>query len=205
GCGDWNDGMNRVGIGGKGESVWLAFFLCEVLRQFEKIAHLREDGAFADQCRAWSEHLKSHIEEKAWDGAWYRRAFFDDGRLLGSASSPECQIDLLPQSWAVLSGAGNPERADQAMQAVVERLVDEKHRLIRLFTPPFDHAPWDPGYIRGYVPGVRENGGQYTHGAIWAAMAFAERGDAAQAWRLFSMLNPIKHGDTPKHIATYQV
>jgi len=205
GCGDWNDGMNRVGVEGKGESIWLAFFLCEVLRQFEKLALLRKDAAFAEQCRDWSAHLRKQLEAHAWDGKWYRRAFFDDGRVLGSQESPECQIDLLPQSWSVLSGAAQPERADQAMQSVLERLVDSKHRLIQLFTPPFDKAPWDPGYIRGYVPGVRENGGQYTHAAVWAAMAFAARGNAKQAWRLFDYLNPIKHGDTKEHISTYKV
>ncbi|MCY3022652.1 MAG: hypothetical protein NTW87_27040 [Planctomycetota bacterium] len=205
GCGDWNDGLNRVGIGGKGESVWLAFFLCEVLRQFGKVARLRQDEAFAEQCRAWSAELQARIEEHAWDGQWYRRAFFDDGQPLGSVNSPECKIDLLPQSWAVLSGAGQPERAGLALQAVLERLVDPDLRLIKLLTPPFDKAPWDPGYIRGYLPGVRENGGQYTHAAVWTAMAFAARGDAAQAWRLFSFINPISHGDTPEHIAVYKV
>jgi cellobiose phosphorylase len=205
GCGDWNDGLNRVGIGGKGESVWLAFFLYEVLRQFEPMARLRNDQTVVDLCGAWTRDLKIAIEANAWDGRWYRRAYFDDGQILGSAESPECKIDLLPQSWAALSGAGEPQRVAKALNATLEHLVDTDLRLIRLLTPPFDKAPWDPGYIRGYLPGVRENGGQYTHAAVWTAMAFAARGDAEQAWRLFHLINPISHGDTPERIAQYKV
>ncbi len=205
GCGDWNDGLNRVGLGGKGESVWLAFFLCEVLRQFERVARMRQDQAVIDLCSATVRDLKGAIDGKAWDGQWYRRAYFDDGQVLGSAESPECKIDLLPQSWSALSGVGQPERVAQALNAVLEHLVDPDLRLIRLLTPPFDKAAWDPGYIRGYLPGVRENGGQYTHAAVWTAMAFAVRGDAEQAWRLFDFINPILHGDTPERIARYKV
>jgi cellobiose phosphorylase len=204
GCGDWNDGLNRVGKDGQGESVWLAFFLYDVLTQFATLAERRSDPAMAEQCRSAATALKSATETHAWDGQWYLRAYFDDGQPLGSTHNPECQIDSLPQSWATLSGAAPAERAKAAMKSVLDRLVDEKHRLIKLFDPPFDAAPWDPGYIKGYLPGVRENGGQYTHAAIWFIMALAEDRDAAQAWRLMEMINPIHHGDSAERIATYR-
>ncbi len=205
GCGDWNDGMNRVGIEGKGESVWLAFFLFHILQQFIPIAQKRGDNAFVEECMRTAEALRAAIENQAWDGRWYRRAYFDDGTPLGSSQNPECQIDLLPQSWAVLSGAARPDRAAQAMDSAHERLVDSDLRLVKLFTPPFDRAPWDPGYIKGYVPGVRENGAQYTHAAIWFAMAAAATGNSDRAWQLFNMINPIHHGDTRERINTYRV
>ncbi|HLF97245.1 MAG TPA: glucoamylase family protein [Methylococcaceae bacterium] len=205
GSGDWNDGMNLVGMGGKGESVWLGFFLCEVLSQFAELARVRGDMPFAERCHAERLQLRRNIERHGWDGAWYRRAYFDDGTPLGSASNPECQIDSIAQSWSVLSGAGAPERALQAMQAVSERLVRREAALIQLLDPPFNASTLDPGYIRGYVPGVRENGGQYTHGAIWAAMAFARLGDSARAWELLAMINPVNHGKSPEGIATYKV
>ena len=205
GSGDWNDGMNLVGMGGKGESVWLAFFLCEVLTQFAQVAHLQGDLSFAECCEEEGLRLRQNIERTGWDGEWYRRAYFDDGTPLGSASNPECQIDSIAQSWSVLSGAGAPERALKAMQAVSERLVRREHALIQLLDPPFNTSTLDPGYIRGYVPGVRENGGQYTHGAIWAAMAFARLGDSARAWELMAMINPVNHGKSPEGIATYKV
>jgi len=205
GTGDWNDGMNRVGIQGKGESVWLGFFLCEVLRQFGALARLNDDPAFAELCADERARLAESIERHAWDGAWYRRAWFDDGTPLGSADGVECQIDSISQSWAVLSGAGEPERARMAMGAVDERLVRREHALIQLLDPPFDQSDLDPGYIKGYVPGVRENGGQYTHGAIWAAMAFAALGDSRRAWELTTMINPANHAKSPEAIATYKV
>ena len=205
GCGDWNDGMNRVGNEGRGESVWLAFFLYDVLTQFEKLARARQDVVFADRCLAQARLLQGNIELQAWDGQWYRRAYFDNGEPLGSASNPECQIDSLPQSWSVLSGAGDPARSRQAMQMVDERLVRRDSRLIQLFDPPFDKSPMNPGYIKGYMPGVRENGGQYTHGAIWTAMAFAKMGQGELAWELFDLLNPIHHSATPAQINTYKV
>ncbi|HEX2860440.1 MAG TPA: protein ndvB, partial [Lacunisphaera sp.] len=204
GCGDWNDGMNRVGHEGRGESVWLAFFLYDVLTQFAGLARDRGD-VFADRCLAVAATLQANIEQHAWDGAWYRRAWFDNGEPLGSAGSAECQIDSLPQSWAVLSGAGDPARARQAMSSVDQRLVRRADRLIQLFDPPFDHSPQNPGYIKGYIPGVRENGGQYTHGAIWTAMAYAQLGETEQAWELFALLNPANHGRTGRQIATYKV
>ncbi|MDB6168811.1 MAG: Cellobiose phosphorylase [Verrucomicrobia bacterium] len=205
GCGDWNDGMNLVGKDGRGESVWLAFFLCDVLGQFAVIARRRQDPAFADRCLAQREILRANIERHAWDGQWYRRAYFDNGEPLGSAVNAECQIDSLPQSWAVISGAGDPQRSRQAMDAVSKRLVRPESRLIQLFDPPFNWSTLNPGYIKGYIPGVRENGGQYTHGAIWTTMAFALMGEADRAWELFGLLNPIHHGATPEQIATYKV
>jgi cyclic beta-1,2-glucan glucanotransferase len=205
GCGDWNDGMNLVGQHGKGESVWLAFFLHYVLRQFAKLAQQKGDPAFADQCVEQAERLRLNIEQNAWDGSWYRRAYFDDGTPLGSATNAECQIDSISQSWAVLSAAGDPQRARTAMESVNERLVRRKDSLIQLLDPPFDKSALQPGYIKGYVPGVRENGGQYTHGAIWTVMAFAELGDSERAWELFSMLNPIRHASNPREVGIYKV
>ena len=205
GCGDWNDGMNRVGPGGRGESVWLAFFLYDVLTQFAPLARAHADPAFADRCLAQAAQLRLNIERHAWDGEWYRRAYFDDGEPLGSATNSECQIDSLPQSWSVISGAGDPTRARTAMAAVDRRLVRRAAGLIQLFDPPFDHSPLNPGYIKGYIPGVRENGGQYTHGAIWTVMALALQGESERAWELFGLLNPVHHGATPAQIATYKV
>ena len=205
GCGDWNDGLNRVGNEGRGESVWLAFFLHAVLMQFAALARARPDPAFADRCIAQARQLKENIELHAWDGAWYRRAYFDNGEPLGSQSNLECQIDSLPQSWSVLSGAGDPLRSRQAMQSVDQRLVRRDAGLIQLFDPPFDQSPLNRGYLKGYMPGVRENGGQYTHGAIWTVMAFALMGESERAWELFGLLNPIHHGGTPAQIAIYKV
>ncbi len=205
GCGDWNDGMNLVGKDGRGESVWLAFFLYDVLTQFAELARGRNDAVFAGQCLSQARRLQQSIEQQAWDGQWYRRAYFDNGEPLGSCANPECQIDSLPQSWSVISGAAEPQRARQAMQAVEERLIRRDARLIQLFDPPFDRSALDPGYIKGYIPGVRENGGQYTHGCVWAVMAFALLGENDRAWDLFTLLNPVHHGATPSQIATYKV
>jgi cellobiose phosphorylase len=205
GSGDWNDGMNLVGIGGRGESVWLAFFLCDVLQQFAGIARSRSDAAMAQKCDENVERLRIAVEREAWDGAWYRRAFFDDGTPLGSSANPECQIDSLPQSWSVLSECGNPARSAQALKSVSERLVHRTGGLIQLFDPPFDHSALNPGYIKGYIPGVRENGGQYTHAAVWAVMAYALRGEHDLAWELFQVLNPVRHGGDPVRMAVYKV
>ncbi len=204
GSGDWNDGMNLVGIKGQGESVWLAFFLCEVLRQFAAVARSRGDGPMVEKCETHAARLREAIEREAWDGAWYRRAYFDDGSPLGSASNPECQIDSLPQSWSVISGAGQPDRARDALKAVNERLVRPADGLIQLFDPPFDRSGMNPGYIKGYIPGVRENGGQYTHAAMWVIMAFALRGDNDKAWELFQLVNPVRHGGDAAHVAIYK-
>jgi cellobiose phosphorylase len=205
GSGDWNDGMNRVGIQGRGESVWLGFFLYDVLRQFGDLARLHDDPAFAEFCAAEGVRLRENLERHGWDGAWYRRAYFDDGTPLGSADNSECQIDSISQSWSVLSGAGDADRSCRAMQAVDERLVRREDALIQLLDPPFDQSDLDPGYIKGYVPGVRENGGQYTHGAIWAAMAFAALGDSRRAWELTTLINPANHAKSQGAIATYKV
>jgi cyclic beta-1,2-glucan synthetase len=205
GSGDWNDGMNMVGREGKGESVWLAFFTCEVLGKFAEVARLRGDTDFSAQCAAESESLRRSIEENGWDGKWYRRAYFDDGTPLGSADNTECRIDSIAQSWSVLSGAGDGVRSKMAMEAVDTYLVHRTDALIQLLDPPFDKSDLNPGYIKGYVPGVRENGGQYTHGAIWAAMAFAALGDNGHAWELLSMINPVNHGNSPEGIEIYKV
>lgn len=205
GCGDWNDGMNLVGRDGRGESVWLAWFLYENLQLFADLARSRDDAAFAALCVEQAELLRANIEAQAWDGGWYRRAWFDDGTPLGSSANDECQIDSISQSWAVISHGGDPLRARQAMAAVDRRLVRRDAQLIQLLDPPFDTSDLEPGYIKGYVPGVRENGGQYTHAAIWTTMAFAMLGDRERAWELFAMLNPIHHGSTPESIALYKV
>jgi cellobiose phosphorylase len=205
GSGDWNDGLNRVGIQGKGESVWLGFFLYEVLHRFGTLARQHDDADFAELCATEAERLGESLERHGWDGAWYRRAYFDDGTPLGSADNTECRIDSISQSWAVLSGAGDAERARMGMDAVDQRLVRRDDALIQLLDPPFDHSALDPGYINGYVPGVRENGGQYTHGAIWAAMAFAALGDSRRAWELTTMINPANHAKSQEAIATYKV
>jgi cellobiose phosphorylase len=205
GSGDWNDGMNLVGMQGRGESVWLGFFLCTVLKQFAEVARSRGDTSFAELCLAQAEQLRQNIEQHAWDGAWYRRAWFDDGTPLGSAGNAECRIDSISQSWSVLSGTGDATRSRLAMKAIDEHLVRRDYRLVQLLNPPFDKSNLDPGYIRGYVPGVRENGGQYTHGAIWAAMAFAALGDSERAWELLTMINPANHTRSPQGVATYKV
>jgi len=205
GSGDWNDGMNMVGLHGKGESVWLAFFLHEVLMRFAQLARLRGDNAMMERCASEAARLGSNIEAHAWDGEWYRRAYFDDGRPLGTASDSECQIDSIAQSWSVLSGAGDEQRAQLAMESLDRRLVRRDHGLIQLLDPPFDNSALNPGYIKGYVPGVRENGGQYTHAAIWAAMAFAALGDARRAWELTTMINPVNHARAADDVAIYKV
>ena len=205
GSGDWNDGMNCVGAQGKGESVWLGFFLYDVLERFPPLARRRGDLAFAERCQTEAATMRRNIEASGWDGEWYRRAYFDDGSPLGSASSPECQIDSIAQSWSVLSGAGDPARSRLAMNALDKRLVRRDHALIQLLDPPFDKSNLEPGYIKGYVPGVRENGGQYTHAAIWAAMAFAAQGDAKRAWELLAMINPVNHGKSAEAIQIYKV
>jgi cellobiose phosphorylase len=204
GSGDWNDGMNLVGAGGKGESVWLGFFLYAVLIQFGELARRRGDASFAQRCLSESVRLRDAIEQSSWDGAWYRRAWFDDGSPLGTSSNAECRIDSIAQSWAVLSGAGDGQRARKAMNAVDAQLVRRDAALIQLLDPPFNHSDPSPGYIQGYVRGVRENGGQYTHAAVWVAMAFAALGDAKRAWELFTLINPVNHTKTPDAIAVYK-
>ncbi|MFZ2960889.1 MAG: glucoamylase family protein [Candidatus Ozemobacteraceae bacterium] len=205
GSGDWNDGMNMVGLEGKGESVWLGFFLCDVLTQFTEVARRRGDLVFVERLTVEAYQMRHNIEQHGWDGGWYRRAYFDDGMPLGSISNPECQIDSVVQSWSVLSGAGDPKRAHLAMGAADKRLVHRDQGLIQLLDPPFDTSDLNPGYIKGYVPGVRENGGQYTHAAIWMAMAFAQLGDSKRAWELMGLINPVSHSSSPESMAIYKV
>ena len=205
GSGDWNDGLDRVGAKGRGESVWLGFFMIEVLGRFAELADRRADYGFATTCRAAAQALTTQLEDHAWDGEWYRRAWFDDGTPLGSKDNDECRIDLVSQSWSVLSGAARPERASSAMAAVDARLVHAESRLIQLLDPPFDTGSVNPGSLRGYAPGLRENGGQATHAALWGAMAFARMGDGERAWELFDMLNPVRLGATPGDCARYRL
>ena len=205
GSGDWNDGMNLVGIHGKGESVWLGFFLVEVLQSFAEVARGQTDFAFAERCQREAANLRQNLAIHAWDGDWYRRAWFDNGSALGSAKNTECVIDSIAQSWSVLSGAADEDRARRAMDSLDQRLVRREAGIIQLLDPPFDRSDMNPGYIKGYVPGVRENGGQYTHAAIWAAMAFAKRGDAERAWELLGMINPINHALNGEDVARYKV
>jgi cellobiose phosphorylase len=205
GAGDWNDGMNKVGAQGRGESIWLAFFLHDVLVQFRELAQARGDARFVALCEKEAASLDRNLQEHGWDGAWFRRAYFDDGSVLGSAKNSECQIDSIAQSWSVLSGAAPEKRMRMAMQAVNERLVEPQNAVIKLLVPPFDKSVPDPGYIQAYVPGVRENGGQYTHAAVWSVMAFAALRDNRRTWELLSMLNPVNHGSSPDRMALYKV
>ncbi len=205
GTGDWNDGMNRVGVNGKGESVWLAWFLVTTLRRFSAIAEGRGDKDVTDEFRAKADAYVAAIEASAWDGAWYRRAYFDDGTPLGSSQSDECRIDSIAQSWSVISGAGNDDRQRQAMQSLEQHLVRDDAQLIMLLTPPFDKTPNDPGYIKGYLPGVRENGAQYTHAALWGVLATALRGDGDRAFALYQMINPLMHSNTRQEVEKYKV
>lgn len=202
---DWNDGMDKVGSKGEGESVWLGFFLYKILTEFIPLTKYFDDNSFENLCLAEAAKLQTNLEMHGWDGAWYRRAYYDDGTPLGSASNMECQIDSISQSWSVLSGAGNVERSHAAMVAVDQRLVRRNDGLVQLLDPPFDKSDHNPGYIKGYVPGVRENGGQYTHAAIWATMAFAKLGDKIHAWDLLNLINPLNHGRTPEEVETYKV
>jgi cyclic beta-1,2-glucan synthetase len=205
GAGDWNDGMNRVGRGGRGESVWNAWFLLTLLPEFAALADSRGEAERARHYREQAERLRNAVEEHGWDGHWYRRAYFDDGTPLGSAQNDECRIDSLAQAWAVISGAAAPERSRQALTAAEQYLVKQADRLILLFTPPFDHSRLEPGYVKGYVPGIRENGGQYTHAATWVVQAFALAGQGTHAMELFDLLNPILHSASPDEVERYRV
>jgi cyclic beta-1,2-glucan synthetase len=204
GSADWNDGMNRVGNQGRGESVWLGWFITKVLRDFAAISSARGDTERAVRWRGERQRLGTMLEQ-AWDGDWYRRAYFDDGTPLGSAQAPECKIDAISQSWAVLSGTAPKARAERALDSVRMQLVRRDAGVIQLLAPPFDQSSLDPGYIKGYVPGVRENGGQYTHAALWTVMAIAQMGSGDEAVELFHMLNPINHARTPASVERYQV
>jgi len=205
GTGDWNDGMNRVGEHGRGESVWLGWFLYTTLRAFAPVARARNESKRAAR---WLDHaatLRESIEREAWDGAWYRRGYFDDGTPLGSAAGEECRIDSIAQSWSVISQAADPVRSAQAMAAVDAHLIKHNEALALLFTPPFEQTPLDPGYIKAYPPGVRENGGQYTHAATWSIIAFANLGEGDKAAELFALLNPINRTGTRMDLRRYKV
>jgi cyclic beta-1,2-glucan synthetase len=205
GTGDWNDGLNRVGVHGDGESVWLGWFLHSTLTAFAALATGRGDAAFAERCAHEQEALAAALEEHGWDGAWYRRGYFDDGTPLGTSTATEARIDGIAQSWAVLSGAADPRRAEQAMEQVEEQLYLEDEGIVRLFTPPFDSSEPDPGYIRAYPPGVRENGGQYTHGALWSVFAWAALGREDRAAATFDIINPVSHARTREAAEKYRV
>jgi cyclic beta-1,2-glucan synthetase len=205
GGGDWNDGFNRVGVGGQGESIWLGWFLCAAIANFVAFAEQRGQHDRAATWRLHATALREALEREGWDGDWYRRGYFDDGTPLGSASSRECRIDSIAQSWGVISGAADPARAARAMAAVDDNLILRDDGLALLFTPPFDQTTLDPGYIKGYPPGIRENGGQYTHAAAWSIQAFAKLGDGDKAAELFSLLNPINHARTWAATQCYKV
>ncbi len=205
GAGDWNDGLNRVGELGKGESVWLGWFLYATLSAFAPLAETRQERARAAAWRSHTVALQISLERDGWDGNWYRRGYFDDGTPFGSSASDECRINSIAQSWSVISGAADPARAARAMTAVEEELIRREAGLALLFTPPFDHTPLDPGYIKGYPPGIRENGGQYTHAAAWSVIAFATLGDGDKAADLFSLINPINHSSTRATAHRYKV
>jgi cyclic beta-1,2-glucan synthetase len=205
GTGDWNDGLDGVGGGGKGESVWLGWFLYSALNAFADLAEQHGNPQRAVEWRRQAASLKDALERQAWDGDWYRRAYFDDGSPLGSVANNECRIDSIAQSWAVISRAADPTRTARAMAALDKYLLRRDDKLLLLFTPPFDNPTHDPGYIKGYPSGIRENGGQYTHGAVWAALAFVIQGDGDRAGELLSMLNPIRHSDSPTGIHRYKV
>jgi cellobiose phosphorylase len=205
GTGDWNDGLNSVGEGGKGESVWLGWFLVDILRRFANICEAQNDKARAKRYRQRATRYVKAIEKNGWDGEWYRRAYYDDGTPIGSAQNEEDKIDVLPQAWSVISGAGDPERAEQALQSAVEHLVKRDDKMVLLFTPPFDKSEKNPGYIKGYLPGVRENGGQYTHGALWLALAFAMQGNGGKAVDILQLLNPVEHAKDADGLEKYKV
>jgi cyclic beta-1,2-glucan synthetase len=205
GSGDWNDGMNRVGIEGKGESVWLAWFLITTIRRFVVHAEKRGDTALSAELLRIADDYVDAVERSAWDGDWYRRAYFDDGSPLGSRTSDECKIDSIAQSWSVISGAADPERASLAMASLNKYLINDEEQILMLLTPPFDKTTHDPGYIQGYLPGVRENGAQYTHAALWAVLATALQGNGDRAFELFQMINPINHSNSPDAVNTYKV
>ena len=205
GSGDWNDGMSTVGNKGKGESVWLGWFLCDILNDFQDICKYMKDEERLNRYSEMKEFIRENIENNAWDGGWYRRAYFDDGTPLGSRDNEECQIDSLAESWSLISGAGKNERAVEAMEAVDRNLVREDKGMILLLAPPFEKSSLEPGYIKGYVAGVRENGGQYTHAAVWVILALTKLGLGDKAWKYYNMINPINHSKTELECRTYKV
>ncbi len=205
GGGDWNDAMNRVGIAGRGESVWLAWFACSAARRFLDLCQAAGEAQRDSKVEKWLAAVQEALQNSAWDGAWYRRAFYDDGSAIGSAASAECRIDSISQSWATLSRSPSEDRAGQALESALEHLVDEQQRIVALLTPPFEAEGHDPGYIKAYPPGVRENGGQYTHAAVWLAWALAQRGDGDRAEWLFRLLNPVLRCTDRAAVERYRV
>lgn len=205
GSGDWNDGMNTVGNGGKGESVWLAYFLYKILDDFILLCEYVKDDKKSIEYGKYKEFIQENIEKNAWDGGWYKRAFFDDGTALGSRENDECKIDSLPQSWSVISGAAKKSRALEAMRSVDRYLLNEEKGIILLLAPPFNNSKLEPGYIKGYVPGVRENGGQYTHAATWVILAWTLLGDGNKAWKYYNMINPINHSSNKISANNYKI
>lgn len=205
GTGDWNDGMDRVGEHGKGESVWLGFFLYTILQDFIPLCRQQQDTKRVEAYVTYQKQLKEHLNKEGWDGSWYRRAFYDDGTPLGSSENEECKIDTIAQAWSVLSGAATPEKAEKALRSAERYLVSEEEGIIRLLTPAFDQTPKNPGYIKGYLPGVRENGGQYTHGALWLVKAIAEMGWSEKAISLIRMLTPVSHSSSKGKADLYKV
>jgi cellobiose phosphorylase len=204
GTGDWNDGMNAVGKEGKGESVWLGWFLSDTLLKFAELCENRNESSKADNYRSISRTIVESIEREAWDGKWYRRAYFDDGAILGSMNSRECKIDSISQTWAVLTNLGDKERVYTAMQSLEDYLIDMDKGIIRLLTPPFRDGEQEPGYIKGYLAGIRENGGQYTHAATWVIQAYAKLKNGDKAWKLFNLINPINHSENHRESFTYK-
>ncbi len=204
GCGDWNDGMNRVGIEGKGESIWVAWFQISCLNRFAVLAHAHDDAVYAQQCQTHAAQLRDAVELHGYDGSWYRRAYFDDGTPLGSHTNEACQIDSIAQSWAVLSEVADPARTQLAMDEVMKRLVHPDKQLVQLFDPPFDAGTLDPGYIKGYLPGIRENGGQYTHAACWVVQALVRLGRTEDAWQVYEMINPVRLTEEANGVQCYQ-
>jgi cellobiose phosphorylase len=205
GSGDWNDGMNKVGHQGKGESVWLSWFLMATLKNFLPICEGSNDFHHLNLFKSHISKLQTSTEATAWDGDWYIRAFFDNGEKIGSKENQECKIDSIAQSWAILSNSGEKKRSRKAIESAYDRLFDTKNRIIKLFDPPFDKSSQNPGYIKNYLPGVRENGGQYTHAGIWLMMAFAEVGDDEKTWKLLEALNPINHSLDQKSANLYKL
>jgi cellobiose phosphorylase len=205
GSGDWNDGMSTVGNKGKGESVWLGWFIYSILDQFINICKYKSDFEKADKYEKVRKFIKENLEMNAWDGSWYRRAYFDDGTPLGSVENAECKIDSISQSWAVITGAAQESRAKSAISALEKYLIQEDKGVVLLLTPPFDKSDIEPGYIKGYVPGVRENGGQYTHAAVWACLAMTKLGYGDKACNIFNMINPINHSKTFLDCERYKV
>ena len=205
GSGDWNDGMSTVGNKGTGESVWLGWFLYSILDNFKEICEYKRDKSKAEEYKKYQNFIKENLEENAWDGKWYKRAYFDNGEPLGSKENPECKIDSIAQSWSVISKAGSPDRQLEAMNSVDKYLVDKDNGLIKLLSPPFDTSNLEPGYIKGYLPGVRENGGQYTHAAIWVILALTKLGLGDKAVNYYNMINPINHSKSERDARRYKL